>query len=162
MKTYRRITICVAMLIASLNLMAQRETMVFNGTVNNFPQGGSAEVTLTINPTGIFVFEVKGSPMVDAFTIKGVQPADAFYSLGGGVKAAGYSWALRITEWTAFDTHINNNTATYRPAGEMGTVLGTVVGTTQNDEITLLLTLRALLPGSDMAFSMPLQCKLKK
>jgi len=41
------------MLMVSMNVMAQRETLTFNGIMANFPHGGSAETVLTIKPDGI-------------------------------------------------------------------------------------------------------------
>ena len=62
------------MLMVSMNVMAQRETLTFNGIMANFPHGGSAETVLTIKPDGKYVFDVKKSKTVEPFTISGQMP----------------------------------------------------------------------------------------
>ena len=52
MKTFKKTVLCLTMLMVCMNVMAQRETLTFNGIMANFPHGGSAETVLTIKPDG--------------------------------------------------------------------------------------------------------------
>lgn len=83
MKTLKEtVIVCLFMLMVSMNVMAQRETLTFNGIMANFPHGGSAETVLTIKPDGKYVFDVKKSKTVEPFTISGQMPVPIQYDKG--------------------------------------------------------------------------------
>lgn len=155
----RRIVFVMAMLITSMYASAQRETLTFDGSMGNFPHGGSAEVTLTVKPDGTFHFDIKKSETVGAFTIDGLFPAPLYEMPGSdgqrGPKAEGFNWALQVTDFTAF-SHQGED---YRPAPTKPK--GMMMGRTEKDKIQLRLSLKALLPDG-RPFTMPLECTLKK
>mgnify|MGYP007069876002 CR=1 FL=1 len=158
MKTYKRIVICITMMMASMNLMAQRETLTFTGTLSNFPHGGSAEVALTIKPDGKFTMQVRESQTVSAFTISGQVPAPMLDMPGSdgqrGPKAEGFNWAFPIAEYTAF-SHQGSN---FTPVDN--TPKGMMMGRTENGCAKLKLSLQAMLNGQRI--TVPLECTLKK
>jgi hypothetical protein len=82
MKTLKEtVIVCLFMLMVSMNVMAQRETLTFIGIMANFPHGGSAETVLTIKPDGKYVFDVKKSKTVEPFTISGQMPVPMLLKL---------------------------------------------------------------------------------
>ncbi len=163
MKTYKQFFLCMAMLMASMNLMAQREQLTFKGSIGNFPHGGSSAVTLTIEPEGKYEFSVEGSGTVTPFTIKGTCPPYLIYyqqtSNGKGVKSTGATWSMQISEWTAFGNTFKKSTTEYKPV--QGQIKGSVVGMTNEKSINLTVTLRAELPNGEK-FQYPLTCTLDK
>ena len=151
---------CMAMLLASMNVMAQRETMKFSGTIFNFPHGGSSAATLTVSPDNKFVLSIKGGKTVSAFTIKGQHNANATYNMPGsngekGVKADGAVWAMQVTEWSAF----KNDKSKFSPA--KAKIMGSLSGRTEGKKIKLNINLKGLLPDG-RPFTLPLQCTFDK
>ena len=64
MKTLKEtVIVCLFMLMVSMNVMAQRETLTFNSIMANFPHGGSVE-------TGI---DTVSNTLIDAVKGKGVK-----------------------------------------------------------------------------------------
>lgn len=159
MKTFKKTVFCLVMLMACVNVMAQRETLTFNGLMSNFPHGGSAETVLTIKPDGKYVFDVKKSNTVEPFTISGQMPAPMLDMPGSdgkrGPKAEGFTWALPVSNFTI----ITNMGAKYPPVTDKQK--GMVMGKTEKEKILLKLSLRV--PQSDtLSYPVTLECTLKR
>ena len=160
MKTLKEtVIVCLFMLMVSMNVMAQRETLTFNGIMANFPHGGSAETVLTIKPDGKYVFDVKKSKTVEPFTISGQMPVLMFDMPGKdgkrGPKAEGFNWVLPVSDFTM----ITNMGAKYPPV--TGKQKGMVMGKTEKERILLKLSLKV--PQSDtLSYPVTLECTLKR
>ena len=165
MKTTKQILVLAVMLLASMNVMAQRAKMTFTGTISNFPTGGSSAVTLTIDPNGKYEFKVEGSQTVSAFTIKGEHQPNYTYDMPAangqkGIKATGATWALQVTDWTDFTNNgMNTSTAKFSPT--QGKIKGSVMGLTENQDIRLTISLKAIGQNGQL-LTVPLSCTLKK
>lgn len=147
------------MLMVCMNVMAQRETLIFNGIMDNFPHGGSAETVLTIKPDGKYVFDVKKSQSVEPFTISGQMPVPMLDMPGSdgkrGPKAEGFNWVLPVSDFTM----ITNMGAKYPPV--TGKQKGMVMGKTEKERILLKLSLKV--PQSDtLSYPVTLECTLKR
>lgn len=159
MKTFKKTVLCLTMLMVCMNVMAQRETLTFNGIMANFPHGGSAETVLTIKPDGKYVFDVKKSKTVEPFTISGQMPAPMLDmpSRDGkrGPKAEGFQWAIPVSDFTM----ITNMGAKYPPVDNKPK--GMVMGKTEKENILLKLSLKV--PQSDtLSYPVTLECTLKR
>lgn len=159
MKTLKKTVICLFMLMVCMNVMAQRETLIFNGIMDNFPHGGSAETVLTIKPDGKYVFDVKKSQSVEPFTISGQMPVPMLDMPGSdgkrGPKAEGFQWALPVSDFTT----ITNHGAKYSPVAN--NPKGMIMGKTEKERILLKLSLKV--PQSDtLSYPVTLECTLKR
>ena len=159
MKTLKKTVICLFMLMVCMNVMAQRETLIFNGIMDNFPHGGSAETVLTIKPDGKYVFDVKKSQSVEPFTISGQMPVPMLDMPGSdgkrGPKAEGFQWALPVSDFTT----ITNHGSKYSPVAN--NPKGMIMGKTEKERILLKLSLKV--PQSDtLSYPVTLECTLKR
>lgn len=159
MKTLKKTVICLFMLMVCMNVMAQRETLIFNGIMDNFPHGGSAETVLTIKPDGKYVFDVKKSQSVEPFTISGQMPVPMLDMPGSdgkrGPKAEGFNWVLPVSDFTT----ITNHGAKYSPVAN--NPKGMIMGKTEKERILLKLSLKV--PQSDtLSYPVTLECTLKR
>ena len=160
-----KVVICMAMLMASMNMMAQRETLKFAGEISGFPTGGSSPVMLTVDPYGKFELKVEGSKTVTAFTIKGKHNADLSYGQAGsngetGLRTTGAIWAMQVAEWDAFRCNakggLEKGGTEFKSAD--GNIKGSMSGRTEEKYIRLNISLRASGPIPTLG----LQCTLKK
>ena len=159
MKTLKKTVICLFMFMVCMNVMAQRETLIFNGIMDNFPHGGSAETVLTIKPDGKYVFDVKKSQSVEPFTISGQMPVPMLDMPGSdgkrGPKAEGFNWVLPVSDFTM----ITNHRAKYSPVAN--NPKGMIMGKTEKERILLKLSLKV--PQSDtLSYPVTLECTLKR
>ena len=152
------------MLLASVNMMGQRSAMTFKGTMTGFPGlAASTDVTLTIKPTGEFLFDVKGNDRVSAFTFSGTYPPQAFYDMPGtdgkqGVQSTSFIWALPVTGLTAFDVKDKTAAVKYQPSANG--VKGNVTGKTTDKAFQLKVVLFVVTPNGQI--QLPLECKMGK
>lgn len=163
MKKTKKILMLAVMLLASVNMMGQRAAMTFSGKITGFPGMGGSDVTLTIKPTGEFLFDVKGNDRVSAFTFSGIYPPQAFYDMPGtdgkqGVQSTSFVWALPLTGLTAFDVKDKTATVKYQPSANG--VKGNVTGKTTDKAFQLKVVLFVV--TSNGQIQLPLECKLGK
>ena len=159
MKTFKKTVLCLTMLMVCMNVMAQRETLIFKGIMDNFPHGGSAETVLTIKPDGKYVFDVKKGRSVEPFTISGQMPVPMLDMPGSdgqrGPKAEGFQWAIPVSDFTT----ITNHGAKYSPI--TNNPKGMIMGKTEKEYIELKLRLKV--PMSDtLSFPVTMECRLKR
>ncbi len=95
MKTFKKTIICLAMLMVSLNVVAQRSTITMKGHGTVWARGFNC--TLTVNPDGSGVIKGEATKAVSAITVNFKQhPYVLFYQPtmygGKGVTGDGFQW----------------------------------------------------------------------